>query len=85
MIVDPSPHPPGGTPRRTSPIPFFILAGVVLAVTALFHRVIRPLALPLFLAALIALRAHPLQVRLKGRLRGRGRASPPGDPGGAPE
>jgi predicted PurR-regulated permease PerM len=43
----------------------------VLAVTVLFYQVIRPLALPLFLAAIIALIAHPMHLRLTDRLRGR--------------
>ncbi|QDV32599.1 AI-2E family transporter [Tautonia plasticadhaerens] len=71
MTDDSSPNPRGGSPRRTPPIPFLVLAGVVVAVTILFYQVIRPLALPLFLAAVIALLAHPLHARLTDRLGGR--------------
>ncbi len=64
MSVDLSAWAPEGGARRTSPIAFLVLLGVVTAFAVMFYQVIRPLALPLFLAAVIALLAHPLLDRV---------------------
>lgn len=58
-------------PRQTPPIPFLVLVGVVIAFVVLFYQVIRPLALPLFLAAVIALLAHPVHERVTRWSKGR--------------
>lgn len=71
MDAEPPRRSPNGIPRRAFSVPFLVLAAVVVGVSVLFYQVIRPLALPLFLAAVIALLAHPLHVRLGRRLRGR--------------
>lgn len=59
-------------PKNPQLVPFLVLVGVVGAFGVLFFQVIRPLILPLFLAAVIAMLAHPLQVWMTAKLRGRG-------------
>ena len=49
-----------------------VLAVVCLAFAAFFYQVVRPLALPLFLAAVFAMLAFPLHERLTVRCGGRG-------------
>lgn len=71
MSLITTPDRPLSPIRRTPTIPFLVLIGVVLAVAVLFYQVIRPLILPLFLAAVIALLAHPLYERLTRWTRGR--------------
>lgn len=69
------PHDPGRTrfPERSSrsrqAISLLILAGVCLAFAVLFYQVIRPLFLPLFLGAVFALLAMPVQRSLIKRRR----------------
>ena len=51
-------------------VPFLVLTGVVVGLGIFFFQVTRPLLLPLFLAAVTAMLAHPLQQRMTGWLRG---------------
>lgn len=60
-----------GRPRRPR-ASLAVLAGVCIAFAALFFQVVRPLALPLFLAAVLAVLASPLHERLTARCGGRG-------------
>jgi predicted PurR-regulated permease PerM len=73
-----SPPSPTKSPRSTlgsrarQTVSLAVLAGVCLAFAALFYQVVRPLALPLFLAAVFAMLAFPLHERLTVQCRGRG-------------
>ena len=60
----------GNRVRQT--VSLAVLAGVCLALAALFYQVVRPLALPLFLAAAFAMLAFPLHGRLTLHCGGRG-------------
>lgn len=68
-------HTPGrGTPEERSSrsrqtISLMILAGVSLTFAVLFYQVVKPLFLPLFLGAVFALLAMPLQRELMRRFR----------------
>ena len=71
----PSPTEPGhlASERRRRPgVSLAVLAGVWVAFAVLFLQVVRPLALPLFLAAVFAILARPLHERLTARCGGRG-------------
>lgn len=57
---------------RARLVPFLVLVGVVAVFGTLFYRVIHPLLLPLFLAAVVAMLAHPLQNRMTAYLWGNG-------------
>ena len=57
--------------RKTQIIPFLVLAGVNLAVGVLFFQVVRPLLLPIFLAAVVALLVAPVHDRLAQQVGGR--------------
>ena len=58
--------------RRRPGVSLAVLAGVCVAFAVLFFQVVRPLALPLFLAAVFAILAFPLHERLTARCGGRG-------------
>ncbi len=71
----PSPTEPGHLASERSRRPVVslaVLAGVCVAFAVLFFQVVRPLALPLFLAAVFAILAFPLHERLTARYGGRG-------------
>jgi predicted PurR-regulated permease PerM len=51
-------------------VPFLVLVGVVAAFGILFYQVIKPMILPLFLAAVIAMLADPLQKRIASLVGG---------------
>src|SRR5512144_2326539 len=74
---DEPPAPPTKSPRSTlgnrvrQAVSLAVLAGVCLAFAALFYQVVRPLALPLFLAAVFAMLAFPLHERLTVHCGGR--------------
>jgi predicted PurR-regulated permease PerM len=59
-------------PRRRPGVSLAVLAGVCAAFAVLFFQVVRPLALPLFLAAVLAVLGFPLHERLAARCGGRG-------------
>jgi predicted PurR-regulated permease PerM len=69
----PSASDSGQQPSRRRPrASLAVLAGICIAFAALFFQVVRPLALPLFLAAVLAVLAFPLHARLTARFGGRG-------------
>jgi len=71
----PSPTEPGrpaSVRRRRPGVSLGVLAGVCVAFAVLFLQVVRPLALPLFLAAVFALLAFPLHEWLTARWGGSG-------------
>jgi predicted PurR-regulated permease PerM len=63
----PASVPPSVSARRYA-VPFMVLIALVLVLTLLFFFVVRVLALPLVLAAVVALLLHPAQVELERRL-----------------
>src|SRR5262245_53921990 len=58
--------------RRHAAISLAVLAGASVTIAVLFFQVIRPFALPLFLAAVFAIMAMPLHERLTARCGGQG-------------
>jgi hypothetical protein len=61
--------------RRRSAVSLAVLAAASLTFAVLFFQVVRPFALPLFLAAVFAIMAMPLHERFTARCGGRGRLS----------
>jgi predicted PurR-regulated permease PerM len=68
------PETSGSAPerRRRAAVSLMVLAGVSLAFAVLFYQVMRPFALPLFLAAAFAVLAMPLHERVTAMCGGRG-------------
>lgn len=59
-----------GVVKPSTLVPFLILAGVNLAVAVVFYRVVKPLFLPLFLAAVLAMLTSSMHQWLSRLLRG---------------
>lgn len=69
-----SDRPPLTSPKPQRPrhvVSFLVLAGVCLTFAVLFFQVIRPLVLPLFLGAVVALLGQPLHLKFTAWFRGR--------------
>ena len=59
------------TANRSNIIPFAVLAAVVVALGVFFYKVVQPLLLPLFLAAVTAMLISPLYLKFVQWYRGR--------------